>query len=152
MKNPKILIPIVVLILGLFVGKTLFAKAPTKEVKPKVHGQTYVLPKDFLVNLKDGRFAKLNVGLVLKHGYLAEAVAAASSGGHGGSAAPEGYGELPQEAIVRDIITDQLTDADSSELVDQTKRKALKVTIAKSIKARTDVQLEDVLLTDVAVQ
>ncbi len=151
--KPKIILPIVILVVGLLAGKTFFAKAPAAAApKPKVHGEVYIMPKDFLVNLKDGRFAKLNVGLILKHGYLAEAVAAASGGGHGAAKVPDGYGTLPQEAIVRDIVTNSLTGADANELISKTKREHLKEEITADIKAHTDVKLEHIILTDVAVQ
>ena len=66
------------------------------------------MPKDFLINLKSGRFAKLNAALVLKHGYLEPS--RPPRGGHEAAATPpDGYGTLPQEAVVRAIITD---DAD----------------------------------------
>lgn len=151
--KPKIILPVVILVIGLLAGKTFFAKAPAEAApKPKVHGEVYIMPKDFLVNLKDGRFAKLNVGLILKHGYLAEAVAEASGGGHGAAKTPDGYGTLPQEAIVRDIVTDALTGADASELISKTKREHLKEEITADIKAHTDVKIEHIILTDVAVQ
>ncbi|MBO9533315.1 MAG: flagellar basal body-associated FliL family protein [Solirubrobacteraceae bacterium] len=151
--KPKLILPVVLLLAGLFVGKTMFAKPAETKPKPKVHGEVYVMPKDFLINLKDGRFAKLNVGLVLEHGYLAEAVAEASGGGHeGGAKAPDGYGTLPQEALVRDIITDELTGAEASELISKPKRAELKEHIVKDIKSHTDVKIEEVILTDVAVQ
>lgn len=149
----KIILPIVILVVGLLAGKTFFAKAPAAAApKPKVHGEVYIMPKDFLINLKDGRFAKLNVGLILKHGYLAEAVAEASAGGHGAPKAPDGYGTLPQEAIVRDIVTNSLTGAEAKELINKTKREHLKETITEDIKAHTDVKLVHIILTDVAVQ
>ncbi len=151
--KPKLILPIVILVVGLLAGKTFFAKAPAEAApKPKVHGEVYIMPKDFLVNLKDGRFAKLNVGLILKHHYLAEAVAEASGGGHGAPKAPEGYGTLPQEAIVRDIVTDALTGAEANELINKTKRHHLKEAIVEEIKANTDVKIEHLIFTDVAVQ
>lgn len=148
----KLLLPIVLLAVGLVAGKTLFVKAPAEAApKPKVEGEVYILPRDFLVNLKDGRFAKLNVGLVLEHGYLAEAVAEAS-GGHGAPKVPEGYGTLPQEAIVRDLVTEALTGVPADELISKTKRKTLKEELLKDLKNHTDVKVEEVILTDVAVQ
>lgn len=150
--NAKIIAPVVLLAVGLFAGKTFFAKSEAPPPKPKVHGEVYVLPKDFLVNLADGKFAKLNVGLVLKHHYLAEAVAEASGGGHGAPKVPEGYGTLPQEALVRDIVTDELTGATSEELIKQSKRAHLKEDLVKEIKSHTDVKVEEVILTDIAVQ
>ena len=151
--KPKLILPVVILVVGLLAGKTFFAKAPAEAApKPKVHGEVYIMPKDFLVNLQDGRFAKLNVGLILKHGYLAEAVAEASGGGHGAAKVPDGYGTLPQEAIVRDIVTDALTGASASELISKTKRTHLKEEIVADIKAHTDVKVEELIFTDVAVQ
>lgn len=149
MSKLKIILPIIILVIGLLAGKTFLAKAPAEAApKPKVEGEVYILPKDFLVNLKDGRFAKLNVGLILEHGYLAEATAGA---GHGAKP-PEGYGTLPQEAIVRDIVTDALTGAGASELIVKKKREHLKEQITEDIKAKSDVKLEEIILTDVAVQ
>lgn len=151
--KPKLILPIVILVVGLLAGKTFFAKAPAEAApKPKVHGEVYVMPKDFLVNLQDGRFAKLNVGLILEHHYLAEAVAEASGGGHGAPKSPDGYGTLPQEALVRDIVTDALTGVSANDLINKTKRKHVKEEIVADIKGHTDVKIEEVIFTDVAVQ
>ena len=122
--------------------------------KPKVAGEVYVMPKDFLINLEAGKFAKLNAALVLKEGYLAEAVKAAlkASGEKEAGTPPTGYGTLPQEAVVRAIITDTLTDEPSSHLVHEKQRAKLQKTILKRIQKETDVKVEDVMLTDLAVQ
>ena len=154
MKKLKLILPVLLLIVGLGVGKVMFAGgAPAKPApKPKVEGSVYILPKDFLVNLKDGRFAKLNVAMLLKEGYLEEAVVAAGGGGEGAAKPPDGYGTLPQEAVVRDIITNDLTGANASDLISKTKREELKKLILKDLKAHTDVKVDEVMLTDVAVQ
>lgn len=143
-KKLKIVIPLALLILG---GgyKMVLAKAP--EPESKVHGEVYVLPKEFLINLADGQFAKLSVGLILEHGALEEA----AGGGHGPKP-PEGYGPLPQEALVRDIVTDVLTSGDADALIDHKGRRRLKKKILQSIHKETDVHAEEVLFTDVAVQ
>lgn len=65
---------------------------------------------------------------------------------------PEGFGPLPQEAVVRDIVTDTLTDQADHDLIDREGRERLKKRIIRSIAARTDVRVEDVLFTDVAAQ
>ncbi len=152
----KFVLPIVILLVGLLVGKTLLAEEPVAAVKPKVEGEVYILPKDFLVNLKDGRFAKLNVGLVLKHGYLAEALAEGgdgeTEGAEGEAEAPEGYGTLPQEAIVRDLVTETLTGIGAAELISKGRRELLKEELVKDLKRRTDVKVEEVIFTDMAVQ
>jgi flagellar basal body-associated protein FliL len=139
----KLIIAAVVLLAGGFAAyKTVLAK-PAPE--PKVHGIAYVLPKEFILNLKDGRFLKLGVGLVVAHDQELEA--------HGESGAPpDGYGTMPQEALVRAVVTDRLTDASADALIDRAGRHELKEAIAKDLRKHTDVKVEEVLFTDVAVQ
>jgi flagellar basal body-associated protein FliL len=141
----KFIIPIVLVLLG---GAYKFVLAkPAAAEKPKVAGQVYVLPKDFLVNLADGKFAKLGVGLVFDEGYTA-----APAKAEGGAAAPDGYGVLTQEAVVRDIITDVVTDKSADDLTSRKGREEIKAQILKRLKQQTDVKVHNVLLTDVAVQ
>ena len=148
--NKKVLIlAIAALIAAAGAYKFVLAK-PKAEAKPKVEGAVYVLPKEFLVNLADGRFAKLSVGFVMDaHDTSTEP---AESGGHGGAATPEGYGTMPQEAIVRDLITDTLTDAADHDLIEAEGREHMKEQILKSIRKHTDVHPEEVLFMDVTVQ
>ena len=138
----KIVLPLTLLLVlgGLY--KVVLAK-PT-EAHHKVDGQVYVLPKEFLLNLSGDHFVKLNVGLVLAEGEVPAKAA--------GAPPPEGFGPLPQEAVVRDVITDTITDARSEQLVSRKGRNALKAKLLKSLRARTDVKVKDVLFTDVAVQ
>jgi flagellar basal body-associated protein FliL len=150
MKNIKIIIPVVLLVLG-GVYKFVLAK-PAPVPKHKIEGEVYIMPKDFLINLKSGRFAKLNAALVLKHGYLEEAVAAASGGGHEATAPPAGYGTLPQEAVIRAIITDALTDISSSRLEKEKSRMKVQKSVLERIHHETDVEAEDVMFTDLAIQ
>lgn len=144
----KFVIPILLVALG---GsyKFVLAKEPAKEPEPKVHGEVYVLGKDFLVNLAGRRFAKLGVALIVEPGSAAPA-----EGDHGAAPAepPEGYGALPQEALVRDIVTDELTDARAGELTSRKGRQRLKKRIVARVKKTSDVHITGVLLTDVAVQ
>jgi flagellar basal body-associated protein FliL len=140
----KFIVPILLLVLG---GAYKFVLAkPAAEAKPKVEGIVYVLPKEFLLNLSGGRFAKLSVGLVLDH--TQEIVSADKEA----PKPPEGFGTLPQEALIRDIVTDTLTDDDADSLVSERGREKLKSTLLLSIKKKTDVKVEEVLFTDVAVQ
>jgi flagellar protein FliL len=139
----KFVIPLVVLmVIG---GGYKFVLAKPAEPKMKVEGAVYVLPKEFLINLSDSHFAKLSVALVLPE----EEVAA---GGHEGATPPEGYGALPQEAAVRAVITDTVTDAGARDLTSRKRRAKLREEVLKGIKAHTDVKAHDVLFTDVAVQ
>ena len=147
--NKKILIIAVAALVGAGGAyKTVLAKPKAKEPKPKVEGEVYVLPKEFLVNLADGRYAKLSVALVVEP----SASAGGHGGGHGAPTPPEGYGSEPQEAIVRDVITDTLTDASDSDLIEREGRERIKKRILASIKKSTDVHVEEVLFPDVTVQ
>ena len=149
MKNIKVIIPVLLIVLG---GVYKFVLAPKPVVpKPKIEGSVYVMPKDFLINLAGGKFAKLNAALVLKEGYLEEAVAAAG-GGHEAAAPPDGYGTLPQEAAVRSIITDSLTGINANRLIKEKSRVRLQESVLKRLHKETDVEAEDVLFTDLAVQ
>jgi flagellar FliL protein len=141
----KFILPLVAVI-GLGVYKFALAK-PAPAPKPKIHGQVYVLPKDFLINLAGGRFAKLDVGLV-----LAPTQKLGDAAGHAAVKPPEGFGPLEQEAVVRDIVTDTLTGAPASSLVGEAGRRRLKQQLLADIRKHTDVEAEDVLFTDVAVQ
>lgn len=144
----KFILPLVALIV-LGVGyKTVLAK-PAEEPKPKVHGQLYVIPKEFVLNLADQRYAKLTVALVVPH----DEVLVAEAGGHGGgSTAPEGWGTLPQEAMIRTLVTDTLTGIDGDKLIEPEGREKLAAKLAKKINKHSDVHAEEVLFTDIAVQ
>ena len=145
MKKKLIILVVAVLVIAGGAYKTVLAKPKEKAPEPKVHGTVYVLPKEFLVNLADGRFAKLQVALVVEHLPVA-------AGGHGAPAPPEGYGSEPQEAIVRDLITDELTNASDHELIQRDGRTKIKKRILEAIKKHTDVHVEEVLFPDVTVQ
>ena len=53
---------------------------------------------------------------------------------------------------MRDLITNALTDASDSDLIEEEGREQLKKKILKSIKKHTDVHVEEVLFPDVTVQ
>jgi flagellar basal body-associated protein FliL len=146
MKNLKIMIPVLLLVLG-GVYKFVLAKPPVTE-KPKITGEVYILQKDFLINLKSGRYAKLSAAVVLAPGYLAEA----TKSGHAETMPPTGYGALPQEAVIRSIVTEQLTDSPAADLQHEKSRIKIQKAILKRIQTTTDVKAQDVLFTDVAIQ
>ena len=144
----KFIIPLAVLILLGGVYKFALAKEPVKP-KTKIHGAVYVLPKEFVVNLADGKFAKFNVAMVLDHSQPT----APAAGGHGAPAEPpEGFGTLEQEAVIRDIVVDEATGVESDELTNRKLRTKLKKKMVKQIKAHSDVKVHEILLTDIAVQ
>jgi flagellar FliL protein len=138
----KFVLPLALLLVlgGLY--KVVLAKPAESHLK--VEGQVYVLPKEFLLNLADQHFVKLNVGLVLVEGQIPEQAE--------GGPPPAGFGALEQEAVVRDVITDTITDATSKQLVSRKGRHALKAKLLKRLRSETDVKLNDVLFTDIAVQ
>ncbi len=158
MDKKKLIIIVVVAIVGALGGyKMVLAKPAEEGPKPKVAGEVYILPKEFLVNLSDGRFARLNVAMELDHHYTSagaveEYAKAHGGGGHGAVEVPEGFGVLPQEAVVRDIITDELTEATAKQIQRSESREKLKKSIAKQINKKTDVKVHHILFTDVAVQ
>ena len=144
----KKLVPVIALLAVLGgVYKFVLAKPATAEPKPHVEGTVYMLQKEFLVNLADGRFAKMQIGLVLAHDDTS-----AAAGGEEAAAPPEGYGPMAQEGIVRDLITGVLTNATDKDLIEGNGREGLKKEILKVLKKKTDVKVEDVLFSDLTVQ
>jgi len=145
----KKLVPAIALLAVLGgVYKFVLAKPAKAEPKPHVEGTVYMLQKEFLVNLADGRFAKMQIGLVLAH----DDTSTVAAGGHEASTPPEGYGAMAQEGIVRDLITGVLTDAKDKELIEEYGREELKKEILKVLKKKTDVKVEEVLFSDLTVQ
>jgi flagellar FliL protein len=144
MKKKLLIILIPLLLGGGYVAKAKFM--PKKVVKLKINGEVYIMPKQFTLNLQDGRYATLTAALVL---------APTQSDG----ATPESttssdatVGTLPEEAVIRSIITNDVTDQTSKELVDLSGRQSLQQQILHDITTKTDVKVTAVLFTDVAVQ
>jgi flagellar basal body-associated protein FliL len=145
----KKIAPIIVLIVVLAGAyKFVIAKPSAAKPKPKVEGTVYILGKEFLVNLADDRFAKLTVALVLDH----KDTSVPAAGGEGGATLPDGFGAMTEEAVVRDVITNDLTDAKADDLITAKGRADVKEEILKDLKAHTDVKVDDLLFTDVTVQ
>jgi flagellar FliL protein len=141
----KILIPIiaVVLAVGGFAGYS-FAM-PKKHTKIKVNGTIYILPKQFTLNLKGGQYATLTVALLLAPGQSAGVTSASDP-------PPTGFGSLTEEAVIRAIITNDVTDQPESALVSMSGRTALESKILADIHSQTDTEVDSVYFTDVAVQ
>jgi flagellar basal body-associated protein FliL len=148
MKKKIIFALIPLLVLGA-AYKFVLAKPKAEAKPPKVEGTVYVLGKEFLVNLADGRFAKLSVALILNP----KDHSTAAGGGHGAAASPpEGYGAMAQEGIVRSIITDVVTDAEDRDLIGRSGRNELQEKVLEKIHTTTDVHADKVVFTDVTVQ
>ena len=94
MKGRKslILIAIAALVVAGLAYKMVLA--PKSESKEKVEGTVYVMPKEFLLNLAGGRYAKMTVALVLAPGQ-------STGAGEGSAGPPEGFGTLEQEPLLR---------------------------------------------------
>lgn len=143
-KRKLMLVPVLLLLLG---AGYSFAK-PKPVEKLKVKGTIYQLPQSFLLNLSDGHYAKLNVALLLSPGQSS----GASADGGGGGGEGEAAGTLPEEAIVRSIITNVVTGKTSDALVEERGRAAVKHEILLAIDKQTDVKVESVLFPDLTIQ
>ena len=139
-----IIIPVLLLGGGYVAKAKLMAPKP---VKPKLAGEIYILPKQFMCNLQDGHYATFTVALELAAGQ--------SDGATAESAAPSStatVGTLPEEAVIRAIITNLITNETSNQLVTGSGRTGLQAQILARIKSQTDVKVDQVFFTDVAVQ
>lgn len=145
-KRKLILLPVLLVVLG---GAAYSFAKPQPVVKTKVKGTVYAIPKSFLLNLSGGHYVKLNVALLLapgqSDGVEGEAATTKSSG-------EEGEGTLPEEAIVRSIITNTVTGKSSGSLISERGREAIKREILATIAKQTDVKVESVLFPDLTVQ
>jgi flagellar basal body-associated protein FliL len=147
--NKKIIFALIPLLVLGAAYKFVLAKPKAEAKPPKIEGTVYVLGKEFLVNLADGRFAKLSVALVLNP----KDHSAAAAEGHGAAASPpEGYGAMAQEGVVRSIITDVVTDAEDRDLIGRKGRNELQKKVLEKIHESTDVHADKVVFTDVTVQ
>ena len=146
--NKKIIMAVVALVVVGGAYKFVLAKPKAAAKKPNVEGTLYVLQKEFLINLADAHYAKVSAALVLDP----KDHSTAAAGGHGAPAPPEGYGAMTQEAIVRAIVTDELTGLPADELEDGKKREKVLHHILERIHKETDVHADDILFPDLTVQ
>lgn len=143
LKNKKVMLAAALPIL-LFMGYTMTKPKPI--VKMKIKGIIYVMPQSFLLNLSDGRFAKITVALQLAPGQSDGASA------EGGSSSSEGPGTLPEEPLVREIVTNTITNQNGEALVGTGSRRAIRQKILDAIRKQTDLKVESVLFPDLTVQ
>jgi hypothetical protein len=99
----KFILPVLILLIagGAYYKMSHKAQAP----KLKVTGTIYVLPQDFLINLSDGQFAKLAVALVLAPGTERRRERGERDRRRPARATARRSGRLPEEAVVRAIVT-----------------------------------------------
>jgi flagellar basal body-associated protein FliL len=143
--NKKILIPIIVVVVAV-AGFAGYSEAkPKSHTKIKINGTIYILPKQFTLNLKGGQYATLTVALLLAPG---QAVGVASTT----NPPPTGFGSLTDEAVIRAIITNDVTDQSENALITQAGRQATEAKILSDIRTQTDTKVNAIYFTDVAVQ
>ena len=145
-KRKFILLGLVVMILGVGYKMTSSKAAPTLKIK----GTVYEMPASFLLNLRGDQYAKLNVALLLAPGQPDETPGAKPSSG-GGSGESE-VGTLPEEPVIRTIITNALTGVSKAMLIDERGRVEMKHRILAEIEKQTDVKVESVLFPDLTIQ
>lgn len=140
-KKKLLAIPILILLVA-GVGYKMFLAPKPEAPELKIEGAVVPLEKEFVVNLDEGHYGKVSVALVVEH--------AGGGGGHGGETAEEIV--LPQEPVIRAIITDHLTGLTTEDLTDRVKRGTVIGEILKAIEKDTDEHVTRVLFTDLAVQ
>jgi len=136
------IVPILVLVVAGLAYKMVLA--PKSESKDKVDGTVYVMPKEFLLNLAGGRYAKLTVALVMAPGQ--------SDGSAAGTTPPESFGTLEEEPLVRQIVTDTLTGVPAAELTSRTRRHDFQQQIRREVDRTTDVETKAIVFSDLVVQ
>jgi len=144
LKNKKVMLALALPVL-LFAGYTLTKAKPV--VKTRIKGSIYQMPQAFLLNLSDGRYVKLSVALELAPGQTDGAAA-----GGGSSSGSESAGTLPEEPLVRELVTNAVTNQSGEALTELPSRNALKHKILISIQRQTDIKVEAVLFPELTVQ
>jgi|1185.fasta_scaffold02448_2 flagellar FliL protein len=146
MAKLKLILPIVLVVALAGGGAYWFLLKPkpaaTKAPAPHVKGELFALSPEFLVNLTDGHYGKVSVALLLKEKPSAKDL---------DPMATEGV-KLLQDPIIRATITDDLTGISTASLIQRSERAHLREEILKDLERATDVEVKDVLFTDVVVQ
>jgi len=145
LKNKKIMLVLALPVL-LLAGYTMTRHKPVP--KQKIQGSIYSMPGSFLLNLSDSRYGKLSVALVLAPGQSDGAAAGAASSGSEGST----VGTLPEEPVVREIVTNLVTNMSGEALISEKGRNELRHQILQQIRAQTDLKVESVLIPELTVQ
>jgi flagellar basal body-associated protein FliL len=145
LKKKKLMLAVALPILILGVGYKMTRPKPVN--KDKIQGVIYVMPAPYLLNLTDGRYAKLTIALELAPGQSDGASATASASSGEGAA-----GTLPEEPLVREIVTDSVTNQNGETLISDKGRNAIKHEILTQINQQTDVKVAAVLIPDLTVQ
>jgi flagellar basal body-associated protein FliL len=137
--KPKILAPLLVVVLGGGVGYKMFLAPKPAVAKKKVEGHLVALSPEFVVNLAHGRYGKLTVSLLLEH--------LPAAGGHG-----TGPVVLEQNDVIRAVVTDTLTGVEADSLINRRHRAHVIEKVLKKLHKQTDEHVKKVYFTDIAVQ
>jgi flagellar basal body-associated protein FliL len=144
--NKKLLFPILTLVLVVIAAFAAYSMAkPKPKVTTKINGTIYILQKQFTLNLKGGQYATLTVALLLPP---TQSVGVTSPS----DPPPTGFGSLTDEAVIRAIITNDVTDQPANALLTQPGRKKIEATILSNIRSQTDTKVTNIYFTDLAVQ
>jgi flagellar protein FliL len=138
----KIILPVLLLVLAGGGGAYKFLLAgggsSKKAAPPKVAGELLPLAPDFTVNLDGGHYGKVTVALEME-GAIPKAAEGATA-------------TLKENAVVRSIVTNDLTGLTTNELIERQTRQKLLENILKDLQSQTDEKVTHVFFTDVVVQ
>ena len=139
----KIILPVLLLVLVGAGGAYKFllsgGGSAKKAAPPKVVGDLLSLSPDFTINLDGGHYGKVSVALELSGGVPAAADASVTP-------------TLKENAVVRSVVTNDLTGLTTDELIQRPTREKLLTQILKDLQTKTDEKVTDVFFTDVVVQ
>ncbi|MBV8259167.1 MAG: flagellar basal body-associated FliL family protein [Actinobacteria bacterium] len=141
LKSKKGMILVLVLLVGVAGAYKTVLKPKKKGVVPRLPGTLLNFSQPFVLNLADGRYAKVSVSVLLENV-------------NAKSLTPDSNGNIPvpQEPAMRAVVTDMLTGAPASELIDPAPRRSLVQRLLKAMRASTDNVIDKVFLTDITVQ
>src|SRR6478672_11983232 len=138
----KIILPVLLLVLigagGAYKFLLSGGGSAKKAAPPKVVGDLLPLTPDFTINLDGGHYGKVSVALEMDGGIPKAVEGAAPS--------------LKENAVVRSVVTNDLTGLTTDALIQRPTREKLLTQILKDLQTKTDEKVTDVFFTDVVVQ
>jgi hypothetical protein len=142
--STKIVLP---LLLAAIVSAYGFVRPSAAVPEPESHlrGDVYTLPETFFVEFRSGGSAMLSVGVVLERGD------AEQTDGDGLAALPRGYSTPVQKALVRSVVTKTVAAGSARALKRVRGRLAVRRQLRSRLRAKTDLPVISVLITDILV-
>jgi flagellar basal body-associated protein FliL len=137
----KFILPVLLLVLvggGAYKFLLSGGGSAKKAPPPKIAGDLLPLAPDFTINLDGGHYGKVSVALELEGGVPKAAEGAAPT--------------LKENAVVRSIVTNDLTGLTTDDLIQRPSREKLLTDILKDVQSQTDEKVTHVFFTDVVVQ